>query len=374
MAKSRSRSRAGIGEYQKALSRAVKQPAPVIVLEGPEPFLRREAEDRLAKALKKKTPGIEVIILRGDPQAGKGVGISDLLAELATDSLFATDRLVVLRGADATLFGRGAASGSSSTGRNDPESRLLEYLSDPSERTTLVVDLEKLPRNRRVGKALAKASVIPCPSVTRRGDVTQWLSRIAHERSKDLAPGASDVLCGAHGHDLGVLHGEIDKLATYVGDKHTIEESDVRAFLSGSVEFDVFGLTNAVEARDLESALLFARRIGGQGLRDAAGKRSDGTASSHRAISMLSNTVEGILQARVLAGARVDAASAASSLGVSPWRAEHLLRAAQRYSMAELRTILGALCESMRRAHDTGGDVRLELERCALACCRVMAR
>jgi DNA polymerase-3 subunit delta len=234
----------------------------------------------------------------------------------------------------------------------------------------LIIECEKLPKNRVIGKALAANSlVVPCPILSRSGDVATWLQMAAKETGKRLEAGVSDILFTAHGGQLGKLHGELQKLSIYVGQKETIQSEDVEAFLSGSVEFDVFGLTNSIEARDLGGALGFAKRICMQGTRDADGKKSDGQASAHRTLSMLASTIEGILGARVAMGQGASREDVASAVGTTPWRAERLMAAAGRYSIADLRRIVRTLAEEMRSTHDTGGDISFSLEKCVIACC-----
>lgn len=365
------KTRASLAEHRQALSEAQKDLPSILVLDGPEEQLRRTAAESITRAIRKRTPQAEIVSLHaGDSAAEQSNAIGQLLSELGTNSLFASERLIHMHDADNAFFGKTADSTSGRSVRSaTPLDRFLEYLTSPTETTWLLLEFKKLQRNRRAGKALAKLHVIPCPALTRRDEVTSWLTHTARDMGKDLEPGVSDILTTTHGTDLGSLQAELEKLATYVGDNRTIHPDDARAFLSGSSEFDVFGLTNSLEKRDLNSALDFARRISRQGLRDQAGKRTDGSSSSHRALAMMCNTVEGILAARVLSGQGGDAASLASELGTSPWRAEHLLQASRLYSLAELRRIMNTLCDEIRATHDTGGDVALSLERCVLACC-----
>lgn len=360
---------ASFQDHEQALSDACRTLSPVTVCAGESEFLRTDAISQILAALARKHPGIEELTLHGIPPAGggeSGASLSDVLGELGAGSLFASSRVIVLRRGDRTLYPQGEG-----TAAAEIQKKFTEYMKQPSADTWLVIECESLNRQRVVGKALAADAVhVPCPSLTRQADVSHWLRGEAKRQGKNLESGVSDILFTAHGGNLGTLAAEIGKLALYVGSATTIAVRDAEQFLTGSVEFDVFGLTNAIEKRDLSESLLFARRIGSLGTRDKGGKRSDGEASTHQALSMLSRTMEQIFLARVVADRGGDENDAAGEVGASPWRAKRLLEAASLFSMPELRHILTDLAQLMHSTHDTGGDPHLSLERAVLACCQ----
>ena len=72
---------------------------------------------------------------------------------------------------------------------------------------------------------------------------------------KQLSPGAAarlEALVG--GHQVRLLHAELEKVALYVGDRRVVEAEDVDAVVEASRDVE-FLLTNSVEKRDLHGAL-----------------------------------------------------------------------------------------------------------------------
>ncbi len=379
MARKKPQSAATLSDHTAALNRAIGALPRVVAVCGEEAFLRRQAIGALLDALRQKRPGIEVVTFRGSSVSGESDSLASVLREMSTSSLFASEKIIVLRQADRLLFPLRGSDEQESPARKDapgrrqsrPEEALVAQIQSPPGDTWILIECEKAPKNRKLGKALhAEACMIPCPALKRQADVAAWLHRAAADLGKKLAPGVADLLFMTHGGQLGVLHAELDKLATYIGAaRKRIDRADVEAFLSGRLEFEVFGLTNAVEARDLKKALIFARRIIDQGTRDQTGRRTEGSSSAHRSLYMLAMTLENLLAARVEM-AKGRNADVAAATGTSPWRAEHLEKAAARFSVAELRRALVVLARESHASHSTGSDVGLSLERAVFGCCR----
>lgn len=376
----KSKSAATLQEHAEALSRACRELPPVTVISGEDEFLRRRATERIVAALKKKHPGLDEVCFHGAPSQNEpGASLAQTLPELASSSLFAAEKLVLLRQADRMLFPRKGAeeteaepAPAAKSGRGDTAAEaLVAYLAAPAQGTWLLIECAKLNRQYSLGKALAGCPEVPCPAPRSQGEVAAWLGREAKELGKRLDHGVADLLITAHGTGLGALRSELEKLAVYTGDDGEIALEDAKAFLSGSVEFDVFGLTNAVQARDMTEALKFARRINTHGLRSQDGKKTDAGGSAHMALSLLAGTVEGMLAARALPPEEGDPKAAlAAKLRIHPFRAELLLKAVRNYSIPDLRAAALRLAEETRRTHDTGADSALSLELAALACCR----
>lgn len=375
-------------EHQATLLDAVRDLPSCLVVAGDEPWLRRDAIDSLLTALRKKHPDLEDTTVFGPANANdEPVSLSSLVNEFSAPSLFASNRLIIVRRATHLLFGKQTAEAESETEevapaaattkkskrprRASPEEMLIAYVEKPAAGTWVIFELDSLNKQRRVGKALtAHTAVIPCPQLKGGSEVQRWMQAVAKEWGKELARDVPDLLTTAHGTRLSALYAELEKLAIYAGEEKNINREDVEMFLTGSVEFDVFKLTNAVEARDLNTALLYARRILVQGVRDQGGKKSDGSSSGHMALSILASTMQGILKARIASSGNVSSREAATALGTSPWRAEKLLTAAKNYPLGALQRILKTLAVEAHASHDTGADIALSLERAVVACCK----
>ncbi len=368
---------ASLHDHQAALAQTCADLPHAVVIFGEESYLRQQAIRRIQSALEGKHPGLQTDIYHGAAAANEsGAKLSEILLELSSTSLFAREKLVIMRRADRILFPANpteedsAAKSSPRPNRKNPQQALADFLDVSHDATWLVIECEKLNRQRKLGKTLAaRARLVPCPAINKLTEVATWVNTAAKEMGKQVERDAVELLYSSHGGNLGHLHSELTKLVTYVGDRTKIRLQDVEAFFSGSLEFDVFSLTNAVEARDLKTALLFARRIIDQGTRNTAGNRNDGQSSAHMALAMLSKSMQNILRTRVLSVKNKSLDSLAAGLGMPTWRARHLATAAKKYPVRDLRRAIRFLAEAIHGSHDTGGDVALSLERSVVMIC-----
>lgn len=350
---------ASLRDHQRALDAVCGELPPLVAIAGECEFLRAGAVAAYREAWLARYARGDVATLRAVGEA-RPAGLADVVAELSGASLFAKEKLVLVRQAERIFFSAAAQGREKPSG--DREAAFTGLLENPPARIWLVVESSQLPKNRTMGKRLSEhCRLVPCPLPTGR-DIPAWLAGRARAEGKRMDDAAVDLLTRAHGTDLGVLAAELEKLILFAGEDDAIDAGTVSEFLTGSVEFDIFGFTNAVEARDAEQAVRFARRIATQGTRDQRGKREGAESSAHKVMSMLAGTVRGLLRARVALARGADAGSFASEEGISPWRAGRLLEASARFSLRELRLMAAYAAEQMRSAHDTGGDPLLSLE------------
>lgn len=355
------RNQPGLGDHRQALAQCLDTLPPVTAVWGEADFLRAEAVAEYRRAWLERYPGGDIVVLRGAGEA-RPVGIADIVAELSGGSLFGNDKLVLVRQAEKVLFpGRDGAPEPAADKAVEREARLLAQLEKPSGRIWLVLETRSLPKNRTLGKKIAAVSFsVPCPPPQPR-EIPAWLRTRLEGRS--ITPEAVELLLAAHGPDLGVLAGEADKLVLRAGDGDRIDADMVREFLTGRVELDVFGYTNAIEERNLRQALYYARRITLHGTRDQKGKKEDGRRSSEKILALLANTVTGLYRAGAALAAGKSAAEFATEDRIaSPWRAGKLMDAAGNFRPGELGAMTGFLADQMRQVHDTGGDPLLALE------------
>ncbi len=363
---------AGLRQYQDALAAYGENFPKTAVIAGECGFLRSEAVAASREKWEKHFPGGDVLVVRCSGEA-RPVTLPDIVRELSGGSLFGLDKLVLVRDAGRVLFPTAAKGGDeaveaappadNSPGKpRDREKAFVDCLEKPASRIWLIIETAELPQNRTLGKRLQEhAAVIPCPRPNQR-ELAPWLQARAKQAGKTLADAALDLLFRSHGNDPGLLASEVDKLVLFADAAERIDAAMAGEFLTGSIEFEFFGFTNAIEQKNLRDALFYARRIAVQGSRDQKGKRENAESSAHRILAMLAGTLQNLMKARIAASRRLDAQTFAGEEKIAPYRAEMLLSASQRYSPRELRHMLDFAAEQIRRSHDTGADVLLSLE------------
>ncbi len=87
-----------------------------------------------------------------------------------------------------------------------------------------------------------------------------WIMKRVNASGKKIGGGAAETLMEISGRGLRALSSEIDKLVTYVGERSSIEEADVRE-LASSGEMSAFSLSGAVRDRDVHASLEALTRL-----------------------------------------------------------------------------------------------------------------
>jgi len=197
-------------------------------------------------------------------------GRSLLLDELrlTCDSMpfLAEKRLVIVEGllaryeqrsgAPASSAGRGA-SPETGKGRADPiEAGLRAYLPTMSDTARLVfVERGALSeRNPLLKMARELGGTVRDFSSPSGAALSAWIQKRVSAAGGSMSPRAAETLAAFVGGNLRQLAQEIDKLTTYAGGK-TVEEADVYRLVADAREIKVWGLTDALAARNRDHAL-----------------------------------------------------------------------------------------------------------------------
>ncbi len=174
----------------------------VVVIYGAEPMLIREQYETLKAALEAEHGPIEAKVFDG-----KTCQLADVLDELRTLGLMQSHSLVVVDDADQFV--------KEERGYRDAVTR---YVDKPCDSGTLVLRATQWNRGN-LDKAIAKVgTIIKCDALNHR-DATAWViarARDAHQTKID--PKAAAMLVERVGASLGLLDGELAKLAVTVSD------------------------------------------------------------------------------------------------------------------------------------------------------------
>jgi len=189
-------------------------------------------------------------------------GVEGVLAELASGSLLAPRRLVIVRDV-ATLSARKLKD------RPNEQEQLAEALEGLAPGVAVVLVARRVRSERKqygppVGKRLQK-------TVTERGQMLElstpkgnalapFLQREMQKLGKSISGAAAETLIRRVGEDADRLLSELEKLASYLGEREEATEEDVRTVTVVVTEEDVFKLVDAVGARDAAEAM---RRLDG---------------------------------------------------------------------------------------------------------------
>ena len=211
---------------------------PVVVLYGPEWYLKQQAFDAVCRK-----------VLAGDDEDagltrmdGQDADLKSVCDELRTISMWGDHRLVAIDEADEFV--------------SQNRAKLEKYLAKPAKNSVLVLNVKSWPKNTRLAKIVAKIGLdLEC--ATLKGNrLVGWLRETAQgEHGKTLRNDAAALVVQLAGTELGLLNQELQKLCSYVGERPQIEVDDVRVLVGGWKAETTWAMTGAVRDGDLALAL-----------------------------------------------------------------------------------------------------------------------
>jgi DNA polymerase-3 subunit delta len=288
--------------------------------------------------------------------------LSDVLDDAQSFSLFASNRVIWVSGAEAAVpKGRGAESQDEEAGSAE---RLASYLRDPTAGTVLVFDSARYDfdgddkaKQQRVQKFY---SCVPAQvEFTRYSpDAARRLAQqIAKDRGLRIAAAEIELLVEVLAAEPSRIAMEIEKLALYAGTERTVTERDVLELTPNAKASTVFALVNALGRNDrmaaLESLDVLVRE--GEYL--------------PLALSFLAT------QFRLALAAKESKLTNASQVqafftkqGTPMWRsrAEQVAQTATSFTLPRLQTALLKIYETDKNLRDTRPDDRVVMERFVL--------
>jgi DNA polymerase III subunit delta len=220
-------------------------PRPVCAAFGDESFLRRQAILCLRTA-----------VLGGDDGdfsltsfEGRGTLFRDVHEVLSTVAMFGGDkRLAVVEDADPFV--------------TSYRPQLEDYVAKPSRNGVLVLDLDSLPSNTRLFKAIAAEGLLIDCAAPAPARLSKWLSEWAKQHHRVQLPlAAGEMLVELIGPELGLLDQELAKLALMTGEDKKITPELVGRAVGGWRTKTTWEMLDAALDGNVREAMLQLDRL-----------------------------------------------------------------------------------------------------------------
>src|SRR5436853_3039234 len=238
--------------------------------------------------------------------------------------------------------------------RDEAVAQLGAYLENPAPFTVLVVEATGLDQRMKLGKLLAeKTLVVECglgEKVEERLASATALARVmAKDEGVEFEKGVAEDLAEFVGADLMRLKMEIEKLATYAGERKLIRRQDVGALVIAEKATTVWQLADMLASRQPKKALEFLDRW----LRNGE--------EPLPMLGAMTWMYRKLIEASELKGV-ANGWQAARTLGMRPEQAELALQNARKISRQRLLGGLRAFQKADDRLKRGGEDARAVME------------
>ncbi|WP_248242341.1 DNA polymerase III subunit delta [Microbacterium kunmingense] len=333
-ARSSSRSAGRAGTPRSAipqLSWREPQPAPIVLVSGPEEVCAERAIAGIRDYLRAEDASLEVSDIRADDYA-----TGSLLA-LTSPSLFGEPRLVRVLGvekcSDAFL------------------TEALAYLSHPQEGATVLlrhtgasVRGKKLLDAIRAGQG--GGVEIACPALKRDSDRFDFAAAEFTQARKRIAPGALRALVSAFADDLTELAAACQQLISDVSDD--ITEQTVVRYYGGRVETSAFTVADTAIAGRYGDALIALRHA---------------LASGADPVPLVAAIASKLRTMARVAGHREPSSALAARLGLKDWQVDRARRDLSGWTESTLGMAIQAAARADAEVKGASRDPVFALER-----------
>jgi DNA polymerase-3 subunit delta len=242
------------------LSRLKKgKPVPAILLLGAEPYLRdlcrAQLIDQYVAEAARTWAVSRFSAERGDIEAA--------LDQAQTLPMLSPQQVVFLENTEAI-------EEFADKKREDAVQLLESYLADPAPFTVLVLEAAQLDQRMKLSKLLLEKSLVVTVGLgddpNQRNAAAVALARsLAKEQGVEFEKGAAEDLAECVSADLQRLKTEIEKLATFAGERKTILLEDVASMVIAERTTTVWEMADMIASRQGKRALDFLDRLLGSG-------------------------------------------------------------------------------------------------------------
>lgn len=264
------------------------------------------------------------------------VSAEELTANLETGSLFGNLRIIQL-----TNFENAS---------REVETAILKGFNQLPQGVHLFISALKLDGRKKACQQLQKnITVVDCNKLT-NADLTLWIRQRAKRMGLELTSEQARLVGERTNGDLLRVRMELKKMAIYAGKNQKITGAELEALLPGGPEPNIFGLIDAVAARNSKLGLPRLEELLDSGENEL--KILATLARQFRNIAAAVEAKRSGMTSRALAG----------FLGINPYVAEKSFGQARHFSLVELQKIIDRLLQADYRIKTGQREPRLELE------------
>jgi DNA polymerase-3 subunit delta len=259
--------------------------------------------------------------------------IARVIDAAQTAPMMSRRRLVILRGLER-LERPAESEAPKGKGRSSPGDQLAEYVASPNPSSCLLLVGTKIDQRRRLATVAKKADVIVSCDPLRPNALVPFLRDEAKRRGNVLAFDVAEAIVDLVGGELGALVDAIERLSLYAGKDAPITEDAVHACIARVRVGSIWGLADAVTAKDRATALVLLNENYDPGDRGLP------------LLGLLASSIRKMLKLRALLAEGLSADDAAKRAGLPPFKARDAAAQARRFKDGELEHAVAVFAEA----------------------------
>jgi DNA polymerase-3 subunit delta len=293
---------------------------PVYLLYGPEDYLmEEEIQGILSRTLSPNERGFNFHHFDGEEHSAQ-----EIVRTAQTLPMFSKYRFVLISEADHM--------------NKEKVEVLMEYIRDPSLSTCLVLCGQTIGPWKGHRKEVEKVGKATEYTRLKGRGLVSWAKNRMREKGKTLLEEAADYLVEVVGDHLFDLDSALEKVFLSVGEKQTLDVSDIEEITSKVKVSTVFDLTDAIGHQNLEKALgILEKSLESKAVffrKEEEGSRLGDPIPV--LLSMMAKQYWSMLVIKQMSAYQGDIGALAKELGTPPWNIKKLMDQGKNFSEASL--------------------------------------
>jgi len=351
-------------KFPQFLAQLKRRPGPAYVLAGAEGLLRSEAEAAIVRAVfGGDEPGAGFVPVDCLREGGAPVEPAEILDELRSRSLFSVRKVVAARRADAMV--------------KQHQDAFADYIARPDPDSVLVLHIVNWDKRSATARKL-DAFAVDCaaPYETSFGEAEfsagsplgRWIvERASRAHGLRLSADAVVRLVELAGTNLGELDGALGGLALAVGKGAAVSWQTVDANIAPSRSYSQFKVAELVARGKASEAFAAADACFVQGMPGDKARvdHNEGSVAS-RIIWTIGRELRTLHGARGLIDEGESVRAGAGKLGIQPWKADAIERAARAVPLETFARGMELAFEAEWAVKRGDADARFAVERLIL--------
>lgn len=312
---------------------------PVYVLVGNERLLIDRAVDAVRKAVDSMgAPGFNIEVFDG-----KGLEAAPVICAARTLPMMADMRMVLLRHAEAMT--------------PSEQTKLADYLGDPSDSTCLVLTAAKLDGRQKLAKTAKKQGYLVEAKAPRGRQLRDFIQAEAAAREHNIAPQAIEALLDAVGDDLAAIDDAMERLSLFVGAGQRIDADAVMQCVTRVRVESIWSLVDAIGLKDRRKGIAAAQSL------------LDDREPPLRLLAMVARQLRIVARMREALSEGLRPQEAAKRAGAPPFKAGDLTESARCFTADSLGKAFSLIAETDRALKRSKRPADVILQNAVLELC-----
>lgn len=207
---------------------------PVYLLYGDEPYLKKQYEDKLIKAV------VSDDTMNYSFFDKESVSVKEIMSIGDTLPFFAEKRLIVVE--NSGFF----------KSSND---ELAIYIKNMPDYLIIIFVEEQIDKRNKLYKSVSETGYVSEMNAQPVSVLTKWIKGLFKAENKEITGEAVTCLLDRTGASMNLIKQEIEKLVTYVDNRPVIEKNDVEAVCSTQTVSRIFEMISAIGEKNQQKAL-----------------------------------------------------------------------------------------------------------------------